>query len=78
MSVCAYQEGRFVRSGPKGEVYRAVAERRRALGRQVRCLDPCGLVGGTDTLNPLLRANPRNILYLQRVARALLPGASGS
>ena len=63
---------------PKGEVYRAVAERRRALGRQVRCLDPCGLVGGTDTLNPLLRANPRNILYLQRVARALLPGASGS
>lgn len=61
---------------PKGEVYRAVAERRRALGRQVRCLDPRGLVGGTDMLNPLLRADPRDILYLQRVARALLPGAS--
>lgn len=62
---------------PKGEIYRAVAERRRALGRQVRCLDPCGLVGGTDTLNPLLRADPRDILYLQRVARALLPGSAG-
>ncbi|XYD06879.1 type IV secretory system conjugative DNA transfer family protein [Methylobacterium sp. NMS12] len=62
---------------PKGEVYRAVAERRRALGRHVRCLDPVGLVGGTDRFNPLLRTDPRDILYLQRVARALLPVSSG-
>jgi type IV secretion system protein VirD4 len=58
---------------PKGEVFRATAERRLALGRQVRCLDPCGIVGGVDTFNPLRNADPNNILYLQRVARALLP-----
>ena len=58
---------------PKGEAFRATAERRRALGRQVRCLDPCGIAGGSDTLNPLQHVDPNDILYLQRVARALLP-----
>ncbi|MEW6151591.1 MAG: type IV secretory system conjugative DNA transfer family protein [Pseudomonadota bacterium] len=58
---------------PKGEAYRAVAARRRALGRTVRCLDPIGIVGGTDTWNPLATMNPNDILHLQRVARALLP-----
>ena len=38
---------------PKGEVYRAVAARRRALGRRVICLDPLGLAGGSDRWNPL-------------------------
>ncbi|TYO64276.1 TraM recognition domain-containing protein [Bradyrhizobium hipponense] len=58
---------------PKGEAYRAVAERRRALGRTVRCLDPIGIVGGSDSWNPLATMDPEDILHLQRVARALLP-----
>jgi type IV secretion system protein VirD4 len=58
---------------PKGEIFRAVAARRRELGRTVRCLDPIGIVGGTDTWNPLATLNPNNILHLQRIARALLP-----
>jgi type IV secretion system protein VirD4 len=58
---------------PKGETYRAVSARRRALGRTVRCLDPIGIVGGTDTWNPLATMNPKNILHLQRAARSLLP-----
>jgi type IV secretion system protein VirD4 len=58
---------------PKGEAYRAVAARRRALERTVRCLDPIGIVGGTDTWNPLATMDPKDILHLQRVARALLP-----
>jgi type IV secretion system protein VirD4 len=58
---------------PKGEAYRAVAARRRALGRTVRCLDPIGIVGGTDTWNPLAAIDPKDILHLQRIARSLLP-----
>lgn len=58
---------------PKGEAYRAVAARRRALGRTVRCLDPIGIVGGSDSWNPLATIDPEDILHLQRVARALLP-----
>ena len=60
---------------PKGEAYRAVADRRRALHRNVRCLDPMNLCGGTDSWNPLAGLDPANIVYLQRVARALLPPA---
>ena len=60
---------------PKGEAYLAVAERRRALHRNVRCLDPINLCGGTDRWNPLARLDPANIVYLQRVARTLLPPA---
>jgi type IV secretion system protein VirD4 len=58
---------------PKGEIFHAVAARRRELGRTVRCLDPIGIVGGIDTWNPLASLNPDNILHLQRIARALLP-----
>jgi type IV secretion system protein VirD4 len=58
---------------PKGEIFRAVAARRRRLGRTVRCLDPIGIVGGEDTWNPLATLNPNNILHLQRIARAVLP-----
>lgn len=58
---------------PKGEAYRAVAGRRRALQRTVRCLDPKGIVGGNDTWNPLVNMDPKDVLHLQRVARALLP-----
>ncbi|UYO54615.1 type IV secretory system conjugative DNA transfer family protein [Rhodopseudomonas palustris] len=65
--------GPAVVSDPKGEIYRAVVDRRRALGRTVRCLDPIGIVGGTDTWNPLAHIDPTNILHLQRIARALLP-----
>lgn len=58
---------------PKGAAYRSVAERRRQLGRAVRCLDPIGIAGGTDTWNPVRTLNPNDILYLQRIARVLLP-----
>lgn len=62
---------------PKGEVYRATAARRRALGRRVVCLDPIGLVGGSDQWNPLQHRDPKDVLYLQQTAIALLPEASG-
>ncbi|RYF00947.1 MAG: type VI secretion protein, partial [Oxalobacteraceae bacterium] len=38
---------------PKGEIYKATAARRRAMGRRVVCLDPLGLVEGQDRWNPL-------------------------
>ena len=62
----------------KGEVYRATHQRRSALGRRVVCLDGLGLVGGTDTWNPLIDRDPADILYLQQTALALLPEASGN
>lgn len=62
---------------PKGEVYRSVAARRRALGRRVVCLDPLDLVGGKDRWNPLKDRDPSDVLYLQHTALALLPEASG-
>lgn len=61
---------------PKGEVYRAVAERRRALGRRVVCLDPMGRFG-EDRWNPLADRDPADVLYLQQTALALLPAAGG-
>jgi type IV secretion system protein VirD4 len=60
---------------PKAQAYRAVAQRRRDAGRIVRCLDPMNLAGGSDRWNPLTALDPNNIIYLQRVARALLPSA---
>jgi type IV secretion system protein VirD4 len=60
---------------PKAEAFLAVAERRRALHRHVRCLDPMNLCGGTDRWNPVAGLDPTNIVYLQRVARTLLPAA---
>lgn len=62
---------------PKGELYRTTAERRRALGRRVICLDPLNLVGGQDRWNPLHTRNANDVLYLQHTALALLPEASG-
>jgi type IV secretion system protein VirD4 len=62
---------------PKGEVYRTVAARRRALGRRVVCLDPLNLAGGTDCWNPLQGRDPNDVLYLQSTALALLPEATG-
>lgn len=59
---------------PKGEVYRAVAERRRALGRRVLCLDFLGRFG-EDRWNPLVDRDRSDILYLQQTALALLPAA---
>lgn len=60
---------------PKAQAYQAVAQRRRDEGRVVRCLDPMNLAGGSDRWNPLTALDPTNIIYLQRVARALLPPA---
>lgn len=62
---------------PKGEIYKATAERRRALGRRVVCLDPLNLVNGQDRWNPLHGRDPNDLLYLQHTALALLPEASG-
>ncbi|RZK93519.1 MAG: type VI secretion protein, partial [Methylobacterium sp.] len=62
---------------PKGEVFRAVAARRRVLGRRVICLDPMSLAGGADRWDPLLGRDPEDVLYLQSTALALLPEASG-
>ena len=58
---------------PKGDTYKATVDRRTALGRTVRCLDPFGMVGGQDHWNPLENLDPHDILYLQRTAAALLP-----
>ncbi|WP_456671141.1 type IV secretory system conjugative DNA transfer family protein [Bradyrhizobium sp. Lot11] len=63
---------------PKGDAYRAVAGRRRQLGRTVRCLDPLQLVGGTDSWNPLENVAAADILYLQHTARMLLPEPIGN
>lgn len=63
---------------PKGEVFRAVAERRRQMGRVVRCLDPTNLVGGRDNWNPLEHLDPADVLYLQHTAGALLPESLGA
>ena len=58
---------------PKGDAYRAVGERRRALGRQVYCLDPMTTASGEDHWNPFDTLDPNNILHLQATAAALLP-----
>lgn len=58
---------------PKGDAFRAVRRRREEIGKTVRCIDPLGLAGGTDRWNPLSRKDPNDVLYLQSMARALLP-----
>ncbi len=63
---------------PKGDAYRAVRRRRLDLGHTVRCLDPLGLVDGADRWNPLLARDPDDVLYLQGMARALLPNNSAT
>jgi type IV secretion system protein VirD4 len=60
---------------PKGDAFRAAGQRRAAIGRTVRCLDPLGLAGGRDRWNPLLRREANDILYLQSMAQALMPPA---
>lgn len=57
----------------EGEIFRASAEQRKALGRKVVCLDPTGIVAGTDQYNPVAGVNAYDLLSLQRTARALLP-----
>ena len=61
----------------KGHAYRAVVDRRQAVGKIVRCLDPMNICGGSDRWNPLAAMNTADTAYQQRVARTLLPaGAS--
>ena len=72
-------DGPAVVIDPKGEIYRAVAERRRRLGRTVRRLDPFAIVDRHgDRWNPLASIDPDDILYLQQLARQLLPAAAGA
>ncbi|MCK1307691.1 type IV secretory system conjugative DNA transfer family protein [Bradyrhizobium sp. 45] len=63
---------------PKGDAFRATRRRREELGKTVRCIDPLGLAGGTDRWNPLPRVDPNDVLYLQSMARALLPPSDRS
>lgn len=58
---------------PKGDAFRAVKRRRKAMGKTVRCLDPLNYAGGPDRWNPLSRVDPNDVLYLQSMASALLP-----
>jgi type IV secretion system protein VirD4 len=58
---------------PKGDAYAATKMRRTAIGKRVRCLDPLGMVGGKDRWNPLSKVDAEDVLYMQSVARALLP-----
>lgn len=60
---------------PKGDAYRAALRRRSTMGRRVRCIDPLGIVGGTDRWNPLQTLEPNDVLYLQAMVQALLPAA---
>jgi type IV secretion system protein VirD4 len=62
----------------KGEIYLSTGDRRRALGRKVVCLDPLDLANGRDRWNPLKGVSPKDILYLQRTASALLPASSAN
>ena len=61
---------------PKGDAFRATRRRREEIGKTVRCIDPLDLVGGTDRWNPLWRKDPNDVIYLQSMARALLPPSS--
>lgn len=63
---------------PKGDAFRATRRRREEIGKTVRCIDPLGLAGGTDRWNPLSRTDPNDVLYLQSMARALLPPSDPS
>lgn len=60
---------------PKGQVHKAVAARRRSLGRRLICLDPFDLVRGSDRWLPTSSIDLNDVLQLQIVARALLPGS---
>lgn len=63
---------------PKGDAYRAARRRRHAMGRKVRCLDPVGIVGGSDRWNPLHRRRAGDVLYLQAMVLAVLPPADST
>ncbi|MFC5420159.1 type IV secretory system conjugative DNA transfer family protein [Bosea eneae] len=63
---------------PKGSAYLAMRKRREALGRTVRCIDPLGIVGGTDRWNPLLHVDRTDTTALMSMARALLPAPKSS
>lgn len=71
-------DGPVVVIDPKGDAYRAAKRHRETtMGRTVRCLDPLDFVGGADRWNPLCRVDTTDVLYLQSMALALLPPATG-
>jgi len=63
---------------PKGSAYLAMKARREALGRTVRCIDPLGIIGGTDRWNPLLHIDASDTTSLLSMARSLLPAPKSS
>ena len=65
-------QGPAVVIDPKGEIYRMTAERRRALGRKVICLDPYGLAGGDDCWNPFDGIKPGDASAVSRMIGAML------
>lgn len=62
---------------PKGEVYAAVGERRRALGRDVYVLDLRREGRRSNQWNPMGLCRATDALGLMRVARALIPEMTG-
>jgi type IV secretion system protein VirD4 len=71
-------DGPVVVIDPKGEAYRASRRRRQEVGHVVRCLDPANHVGGADRWNPLHKIASNNVLYMQSVARSLLPKSTSA
>lgn len=62
---------------PKGEVYKAVGDRRRALGRTVYVIDLRRGSLGSNQWNPMVSLPTDDTLGLMRVARALVPEMTG-
>lgn len=57
-TLLTWKGGSVVVNDNKGELFRATAKRRAAMGQKVVCIDPFGVVGGKDTCNPLRLAPP--------------------
>lgn len=62
---------------PKGEVYAAVGDRRRALGRDVHVIDLRSDRKGSHQWNPMASLRANDTLGLMRTARALIPEMTG-
>ncbi|MEH6720182.1 MAG: type IV secretory system conjugative DNA transfer family protein [Aurantimonas endophytica] len=70
-------QGPAVVIDPKGEVYAAVGDRRRALGRDVYVIDLRQDRRGSTLWNPMDTLRASDTLGLMRVARALIPEMTG-
>ena len=69
-------QGPAVVIDPKGEIFKAVGNRRKELGRTVYCLDLRDKTENGQTWNPLVGLHPADTNSLMRVARAIVPEMS--